>query len=150
MDPKFFAKKILVVDDNPVILKALSLVLNARGYEVLTAADGPEAFSIARSNKLDMILLDIFFPPDIAQGGNTWDAFLIIDWLRRIAVADGVPIVIISGAEPEKFKDRCLSAGAAAFFPKPLDMRALADTIREILARNAEVARPQLALRLAR
>jgi CheY-like chemotaxis protein len=143
------ARKILVVDDNPVILQALFPVLKSRGYEVYAAVEGPEAFSIACRVKPDLILLDIFFPPDAAQSGNTWDAFLIIDWLQRIGVAEGVPIVIISGAEPGEFKDRCLAAGAAAFLSKPLDMPRLLDTIREIFSRNADEARPEPAASFA-
>jgi CheY-like chemotaxis protein len=140
--PDMLAKKILVVDDNPVIVKTLSLVLESKGYEVLTAGDGPEAFSIVRRNEPDLILLDIFFPPDIAQGGNTWDAFLIIDWFRRIGVAGDIPIIIISGAEPEKYKDRCLNAGVEAFFSKPVNVPLLLTTIRGILSRNAPEAGP--------
>ncbi|MGO8838169.1 MAG: response regulator [Limisphaerales bacterium] len=132
-----------MIDDNPVVLKALFPALKSRGYEVYAAVDGPEAFSIARREKLGLILLDILFPPDAAQSGNTWDAFLIIDWLRRIGVGDGIPIIVISGAEPGEFKDRCLAAGAAAFFSKPLDMPRLLDTISAIFGRNTDKARPE-------
>lgn len=134
------ARKILLVDDNPVILKALLPGLKLRGHEVYAALDGPEAFSIARREKLDLILLDIFFPPDTAQSGNTWDAFLIIDWLRRIGVGEDLPIIIMSGNETAGIKDRCLAAGAAAFFPKPLDMARLLDTIEETFSHRAEKA----------
>ena len=71
-------QKILVVDDNPIILKVLSLALKPKGYEVFTAADGPEAFTVVSREEPDLILLDIFFPPDIFQSGNTWDAFQIM------------------------------------------------------------------------
>jgi CheY-like chemotaxis protein len=136
------ARKILVIDDNPVILKALLPALKSQGHEVYAAMDGPEAFSIARRGKLDLILLDIFFPPDTAQSGNTWDAFLIIDWLRRIGMGDAVPIVIMSGTEPEGIKERCLAAGAAAFLSKPIDTSRLLETIDEIFSRKAEPIRP--------
>jgi len=63
MPLNFPTEKILVVDDNPVTLKALSLALEPKGYEVFTAVDGPEAFTIVRREKPDLILLDIFFPP---------------------------------------------------------------------------------------
>ena len=126
------AKKILVVDDDPVVLKALFLALRSRGYEMFAAFDGPEAFSIARREKLDLILLDIFFPPDAAQSGNTWDAFLIIDWLQRSSVGYGIPIIIISVAEPGEFRDRCLAAGAAGYFQKPINLPELLDTIQRI------------------
>jgi CheY-like chemotaxis protein len=129
-------RKILVVDDDPVILKTLFLAFKARGHEVYGAVDGPEAFSIARREKLDLIVLDMFFPPDAAQSGNTWNAFLIIDWFRRIGVAATIPIIIISGAEPAELKDRCLAAGAVAFFSKPLDMPRLLDAVQEIFGRK--------------
>ena len=67
--------KILVVDDDPVILKALSSALEPRGYQVFTAVDGPAAFTVVLWEQPDLILLDIFFPPDIFQSGNTWNAF---------------------------------------------------------------------------
>ena len=144
------ARKILLIDDNPVILKVLFLALQSRGFEMFAAVDGPEAFSIARREKLDLILLDVFFPPDVSQSGNTWDAFLIIDWLRRIGVGEGLPIIVISGDESGTIEDRCRAAGAVAFFPKPLDMPRLLDTIQEILGREADKARPGLAASFAR
>lgn len=150
-DPSLSARKrkILVIDDDPVILKALFSALRSRGYEVYAAIDGPEAFSIARREKLDLILLDIFFPPDAAQGGNTWDAFLIIDWLRRMGVGERLPIVVISGAAPEEVKERCLAAGATAFFSKPLNVSQLLETFGEIFSHSAESARPRLAANFA-
>ncbi|MGB7768093.1 MAG: response regulator [Verrucomicrobiia bacterium] len=129
------AKKILVVDDDPVILKTLSWDLGRKGYEVLTAVDGPEAFTLVRRQKPDLILLDIFFPPDIFQSGNSWDAFLIIQWLQRMGEsrARHIPVIVISGAEPEEFRDRCLAAGAAAYFPKPIQLPGLLDAIQQSL-----------------
>src|SRR6267143_2497954 len=98
-------KKILVVDDSPVILKALSMKLTAAGYDVLTAEDGGGAVSLARREKPDLILLDISFPPDVAHGGGVaWDGFLIMNWLRRLDEGKHIPIMIISGGDPEKFK----------------------------------------------
>jgi CheY-like chemotaxis protein len=115
MASSLHAKKILAVDDNPVMLKVLASTLEPRGYEVFTALDGYEAFSIARREKPDLYLLDILFPPGLAESGNTWDAFLIMRWLKRLGVARDTPVVIISGAEPEKYKTRCLAVGAQAF-----------------------------------
>jgi CheY-like chemotaxis protein len=125
-------KKILVVDDNPVILKVLLLALKSNGYEVFTAVDGPEAFSIVRQKKPDLILLDILFPPDIFESGNSWDAFVIMHWLQRMAGshAKSVPVFVMSGAEPEEFKDRCLAAGAANYFQKPIKIPELVDAIQ--------------------
>lgn len=131
----YSAKKILVVDDDPVIQKALSWDLQRNGYEVLTAFDGPEAFTLVRREKPDLILLDVFFPPDIFQSGNTWDAFLIIQWLQRLEEARDrrIPVIVISGADPQDFRDRCLAAGAVACFQKPIPMPQLLLAIRQNL-----------------
>jgi CheY-like chemotaxis protein len=138
----YSAKKILVVDDDPVILKVLSWDLERKGYEALTAVDGPEAFTVVRQQKPDLILLDIFYPPDLFQSGNTWDAFLIIEWLRRMGKSrDGhIPVIVISGAEPEEFQNRCLAAGAVAYFQKPIQMPDLLYIIRQNLRPRANKA----------
>jgi len=127
------AKKILVVDDDPVILKALSWDLERGGYEVITAVDGPGAFAVVRQEKPDLILLDFFFPPDAFQSGNTWDGFLIIQWLQRLGDPrkQPIPVIVISGAEPQEFRPRCLAAGAVAYFQKPLSVPELLVAIQQ-------------------
>src|SRR5437773_140530 len=85
--------KILVVDDNKVILKILSMKLGASGYQVITAEDGSGAVNAVRTQKPDLILLDINFPPDVAHGGGVpWDGFRIMDWVRRLDEAKNIPI----------------------------------------------------------
>ena len=58
--------KVLIVDDNEVIIKTLSMKLKSSGYDVIAATDGSEAVSAARRDKPDLIVLDISFPPDVA------------------------------------------------------------------------------------
>jgi len=136
------------VDDNPVLLRALALALNARGFEVFTAIDASEAFGFARVEKLDLILLDIFFPPDVVQSGMTWDAFRIIEWMQRAGVAGGVPIIVISEAGPEKFEARCLAVGAAAFFQKPINIPELLAVIGNLFHPGAGDKAPERDLTL--
>jgi len=134
-------RKILVVDDSPIILRALSLKLTAAGYDVLTAADGGEAVSLARHELPDLILLDISFPPDVAHGGGVpWDGFLIMNWLRRQEEAKNIPIIIITGGEPERYKERALAAGAAYFFHKPIENEELLAVIRQTLGDQVPAA----------
>jgi len=129
-------KRILVVDDNEVVVKALSLKLKSAGYDVLQATDGSGAVSAARTDKPDLIVLDINFPPDVAHGGGVpWDGFLIIDWLHRIDEAKKTPIIVITGGEPAKYKDRSLAAGAVAFFQKPINNEELLAAIEKALGK---------------
>jgi CheY-like chemotaxis protein len=136
-------KKILVVDDSPLILKVMSMKLTANGYDVVTAEDGATAVSTARKERPDLILLDLSFPPDVAHGGGVaWDGFLIMNWLRRLEEAKDIPIVVITGGEPAQFRDRALAAGAANFFHKPIDNDALLAVIRETLGENPAETQP--------
>ena len=127
-------RKILIADDSRIILKTLSNDLSAHGYQVLTADNGGEAVRLARGEKPDLILLDINFPPDIGHGGGVaWDGFLIMDWLRRMDEAKDIPVFIITGGDPERFKARSMAAGAAGFFRKPINNEELLVAIRQEL-----------------
>ncbi len=127
-------KRILIVDDNPVILKALSFKLSAAGFDAITAEDGAEAVSAVRSQAPDLILVDISFPPDVANGGGVaWDGFLIIDWLRRFGEATAIPFIVITGGHSADCEKRARAVGAAGLFYKPLDYAELIGAIRQTL-----------------
>jgi CheY-like chemotaxis protein len=132
-------KKILVVDDNAVVLKTTSMKLTAAGYNVVTAEDGAGAVSAARKERPDLILLDISFPPDVGSGGGVaWDGFVIMSWLRRLDDSKSIPIIVISGSDPAKFRDRALAAGAVCYFHKPFNNDELLAAIRDTLANTGE------------
>ncbi len=124
-------KKILVVDDDAVVIRALSIKLKANGFEVLTATDGASAVSVVRTLRPDLILLDLTFPAD--PGSVAWDGFLIMQWLKRVEEAAHIPIVVITGGDREKYESRAIAAGATAFFHKPISHAALFDLIRQTL-----------------
>jgi CheY-like chemotaxis protein len=125
------AKTILVVDDNEVILKSIALKLQGAGYQVITAMDGSEAVALARRENPDLILLDISFPPDV--GSVEWDGFRIMEWFHRLDTAKKIPIIIITGSEEPKTKERATAAGAVAFFQKPLEHDYLLKVVRATL-----------------
>ena len=128
-------KRILVVDDNEVVVKALSMKLQSAGYEVLKALDGPKALTAARTEKPDLIILDINFPTD---SGVAWDGFRIIEWLRRMDdKVMSIPIIVITSGDPAKYKERSLAAGAVAFFQKPIKNEELLAEIEKALSKPA-------------
>jgi DNA-binding response OmpR family regulator len=136
-------KKILVVDDSVVVLKAISMKLRSEGYEAHTAEDGAAAVSAVRKEKPDLILLDLSFPRDVAGGSVPWDGFLIMQWLQRLDEGKHIPIIVVTGGDPVKFKDKALAAGASSFFHKPINNDELLTVIRTTLdeaARNKEAA----------
>lgn len=131
-------KKLLIVDDDPVILKALSIKLKAAGYDVVTAMDGSQAVNAVRTQKPDLILLDLTFPPEVT--GVPWDGFRIMDWLKRIDEAAGIPIVVITGGDPAKYEAKARAAGASAFFHKPIEHEELFAMIRKTLGEDGPAA----------
>ncbi len=129
-------KKILVVDDNEIILKTLAFTLKGKGYQVLTATSGPDAMGAVRRETPDLILLDINFPPDIMNiSGPLLDGFQIIDWLDRSPEIKKTPIIIISGTDPAEYKDRT-SLRIVAAFKKPLNRPELLAAIESAFAAN--------------
>ena len=138
-------KKILIVDDNLVILKVLSSKLRANGYQVMTAIDGSEAVSTVRRERPQLILLDINFPPDVSHGGGVgWDGFLIMTWLRRMDEAVNTPVIIITGTSPETSRERCRKAGVSGYFQKPIQYEDLLRTITNLIgpAQDSTVPTP--------
>lgn len=124
-------KKILVVDDDAVVIKALSIKLKANGFEVVTAMEGAAAVHAVRTQRPDLILLDITFPTDI--GSVSWDGLRIMEWLKHLDEAANVPIIVITGGDREKYEPRAIAAGATAFFHKPINHDALFGLIRQTL-----------------
>jgi CheY-like chemotaxis protein len=129
-------KKILVVDDNEIILKTTSMKLQSAGYQVFTALDGSEGVAAVRRVKPDLVLLDIAFPPDVS--GMSWDGFRIMDWLHRVDETKKIPIIVISGVVEEKNKQRATAAGAVAFFSKPVNFDEMIKVIRATLSADAD------------
>jgi CheY-like chemotaxis protein len=138
-------KKLLIVDDDPIVRKTTSMKLEAAGYSVVTASDGSSAIHAVRKEKPDLILLDLSFPPDVAHGGGVpWDGFLIMSWLRRFRDIKRVPVIVITGAESARNKDRSLTNGAIAYFQKPLDHSALLSAIKDAVKEGLAVQEPEL------
>jgi two-component system alkaline phosphatase synthesis response regulator PhoP len=133
------SKKILVVDDDAVVVSGLSTKLKGSGYLVLVATDGSEAVSISRREKPDLILLDITFPPDVGHGGGVpWDGFLIMQWLRRLDEVKNIPIIIIGGNVSVDCKGRSIALGAVGYFHKPINNDELLALIGKTLGENSQ------------
>lgn len=128
-------RKILVVDDNEIIVKTLSLKLRGAGYDVVTAIDGAEAVAATRKENPDLILLDINFPPDVSS--VPWDGFRLMEWFQRLDASKRIPVIIITGSDDAQTKERANSSGAVAYFQKPLEHDQLLKVIRATLGDSA-------------
>ena len=107
-------KHILVVDDDPAILRLLSTNLKARGYEVATATDGDESLEVVQRDFVDLIILDIMMPK--VDG---------VEVCRRIREWSDVPIIMLSARGDEKDKVKCLELGADDYLTKPFGIAEL-------------------------
>lgn len=133
-------KKILLVDDDPVFVSAMSSMLQAEGYDVVTAEDGAAAISAVHQGKPDLILLDILFAPDVSHGGGvSWDGFLILDWLRRIAPLADTPVILVTAADPAPYAERARKLGVAGLFQKPVKPTVCMNLIHRLLDQAAVV-----------
>jgi len=127
--------KILVVDDDPDLVRALRLRLRANNYEVTTASDGYSAIAAAQKDRPALIILDLGLP--------VGDGFVVLDRLQNIDALAGVPVIVLSARDPQANEQRALRAGAAAFFQKPADNEELMNVIRVSL--GPETAQPRAA-----
>ena len=142
-------KKILVVDDDPIMVKTLSLTLNARGYNVLSAKNGSEAIGVMREENPDMMLVDVCLAPDVASGGVVpWDGFQVTRWLQH-ANTKKIPAIIISGSDKPEYKKRAASVGADAFMTKPIDNAVLLGSIAAALSNPPAVNDDFVCLKMA-
>jgi len=127
--------RILVIDDNPIIQRTMYFALRDKGYTVLMSGDITESLGMVRKEKLDVILLDINFPPDASVGGGgVRDGFWALSWMKRMDEIKDIPIIIISGDDPAVASPRARAAGAAAYLHKPIDKEQMALIIAELLA----------------
>ena len=125
-------RKILVVDDNPVVVKALQLKLQASGFVVITATDGGEVVNTVREENPALIILDVIFPPG-GTGDVQWSGMTIMQWLTRFSDGERIPIIIVTGEDPAKQREKFLAAGAAGFFQKPVNYGELLSAIIQAL-----------------
>lgn len=125
--------KILVVDDDAVVVKALSMKLASQGYKVFTASEPSAAVQSVRRDNPDLILLDVNFPPEVE--GVLSDGFRIAEWIRRMSADRNIPVIIITGNDSEKFKQRAEEIGAVGFFHKPVQSDDLLSVIKETLSK---------------
>lgn len=118
-------RKILIVDDNEDLSKGLRIILRAHDYVTAVAADGVSAISQAKSEKPDLILLDLGLPAG--------DGFKVMERLSNIESLASIPIVVLSAKDAATNKERALKAGARAFLQKPPDNAELLGSIKRLL-----------------
>jgi two-component system KDP operon response regulator KdpE len=121
--------KVLIADDDPQMLRALRITLTARGYDVVTAADGRSALNAAIDSHPDFIVIDLGMP------GLTG-----IEVIQAIRGWSQVPILVVSGRSESWDKVEALDAGADDYVTKPFSADELLARIRALSRRSTPTA----------
>ena len=119
------AKKILIVDDEPDILRATKVRLMSFGYEVITASDGKEGIDLLRKDMPDLILLDLRLPR--ISGDEICARLKSDEKLKHI------PIVIFTASSDATTSAKVKASGADGYLIKPFDPEELLQTIRKFI-----------------
>lgn len=122
------ARKILVVDDEPVLVETIAYNLEQAGYQVLTAADGASALEAAQRELPDLIVLDLMLPE--------MDGLEVCRQLRRENATATTPIIMLTAKSDEIDKVVGLEVGADDYVTKPFGRRELLARVRALLRRS--------------
>ncbi|MEA2477672.1 MAG: hypothetical protein QOF16_308 [Actinomycetota bacterium] len=118
-------KRILVCDDDPVILRLLQVNLELEGYEVLTAHDGEEAVQVATAEVPDLILLDIMMP--------RMDGYQAVQEIKSKDETKHIPVVFVSAKAQQSDVDLGKSYGVAAYLTKPFDPTEMIELVAQLV-----------------
>ena len=116
---------ILAVDDSASMRQMVSFTLKGAGYTVIEAADGQEAFELAREAPVDLVLPD--------QNMPRMDGITLVRSLRELPDYESTPILILTTESSQEMKDRGKAAGATGWLVKPFDPARLLDVVKRVL-----------------
>jgi two-component system KDP operon response regulator KdpE len=122
--------RVLVVDDDPRLLRTLSIALRAHGNDVVTASDGRTAVLSAAEDAPDVVILDLGLPD--LDGTEV---------LRRIRTTSSVPVIVLSARHESDDKIEALDLGADDYVTKPFGVEELLARVRAAVRRSGEVGR---------
>ena len=123
--------RIVVADDDRMFRKVAETTLRRLGYDVATASDGEEALQLIRSERPDMIILDLIMPK--LQG------FDVLTILKQDALTSAIPVIVLSSLTQEQDKQEALDLGAVAYFNKTtFSMSELVKQVENTLTKGHE------------
>jgi DNA-binding response OmpR family regulator len=118
------SKCVLVVDDEPHLIRSLAFVMSREGYEVITAANGEEALEKAIEKKPGLIFLDIMMPKK--------NGYEVCEAIRQMPELKNTHIIMLSAKGRESDKDKALSVGADEFMSKPFSPLEVVSRVKKV------------------
>ena len=119
--------RIMIVEDEESLLKLESILLSAKGYFVTGVRDGEAALEEIRSNKPDLVLLDIMLP--------LLDGFEVCRRIKENPETGTIPVIMLTARKNSQDRARGLEAGADAYITKPFKSAEVIETIESLLKR---------------
>jgi len=118
-------KKILIVEDNPMVIDLVQTILEHLGYVPIVAMTGKQGVNMAASQLPDLILLDISLPD--------MDGFAVVRQIRQNPKTRSIPILATTGRVSFEDKEKCLQSGCDDYISKPYTPKQLASRIERLL-----------------
>lgn len=119
-------QKILIADDDPVILKLLEVNLEMEGYVVISAQDGQDAVEKATNERPDLVILDIMMP--------RMDGWTAREEMLKVPGLQSIPVIFLSARAQQADIRRGYGVGVSEYVTKPFDPIALLEVVEKILA----------------
>jgi two-component system, OmpR family, alkaline phosphatase synthesis response regulator PhoP len=116
---------VLIVDDDAVIQLLLRVNFEMDGFDVVLADDGEQGLGLAKSERPDLMLLDVMMPK--------MDGYEVLARLRQDEATRDLPVVLLSAKSSDTDRDLGLKAGATAYITKPFDPAAVLNEIRSLM-----------------
>ena len=126
-------KKVLVIEDDEIILECIGVMLEAEGIEVLTTQSGRKGLELGHTEKPDLVVTDLHMPEVTG--------FDVLKGLKRNPETARVPFLVITADTSPSVKQRCEELGVDAFLLKPFGPDVLMDTVIKLLQHGPSPAR---------
>jgi len=125
------AHKILIVDDNPSVLKLLNISLTKVGYEVIEAENGEIAFDLANKERPELIISDIMMPQ--------MDGLELCWMIRENSEVPLIPFIFLTSFDDQETEIKGFRAGADDYLNKPIDRKQLVQRVHDLLRRTGKL-----------
>ena len=119
------SKKVLIVEDNELNMKLFHDLLDAHGYQTLQTRDGIEALEIARTNRPDLILMDIHLPEV--------SGLEVTKWIKEDDSLRSIPVVAVTAFAMKGDEEKIREGGCEAYISKPISVTQFLETVQRFL-----------------
>ncbi|MCK4882629.1 MAG: response regulator [Candidatus Omnitrophica bacterium] len=117
--------KILVVDDDTTFIKMVRALLEKRGYEVIAAGEGREGLEKTRSEKPDLILLDVMMP--------IMDGYTMLQEVKKDEKIKDTPVILCTGTAQKEYVEATQGMGVESYITKPIESVSFLARVEELL-----------------